>query len=180
MLQRRLPFSVVLTKADRLSSAHKATAPTAALAAIHSMLSPTSAAVWGDGPRCFTISSKSGRFLSISALVSNHVYSRRRHQQSPRCSASARTSIRWLFLTKFVEFARFIQTFCMVAAATSATHAGADLYPLRGGHHQERDSSSHKIVSDGRGRHTAHFISSPWVLNDDITLKNGRKPPKLV
>jgi hypothetical protein len=60
MLQRQLPFSLVLTKTDRLSVANKAAAPAAAAAAILSMLPPASAAVWGDGPRSFVVSAKSG------------------------------------------------------------------------------------------------------------------------
>jgi hypothetical protein len=60
MLQRRLPFSIVLTKVDRLSISNKSAAPAAAAAAMLSMLPPSTAATWGDGPRCFAVSSKSG------------------------------------------------------------------------------------------------------------------------
>jgi hypothetical protein len=65
MLQRCLPFSIILTKVDRLSIANKTNAPDTACAAIRSMLPPSSADAWGDGPRCFAVSSKSGRPLKF-------------------------------------------------------------------------------------------------------------------
>jgi hypothetical protein len=64
-------------------------------------------------------------------------------------------------------------------AAANAPKAAQDAQLLQDSNHVARTTTTHKIVTDGRGRHTARANSSPWVLNADSLLKNGGKSQKL-
>jgi hypothetical protein len=65
--------------------------------------------------------------------------------------------------------------FAAAATASSpAPTAAADAKLLRGSNRSVQTQITHKVVSDGRGRHSARANSSPWVLNADSLLKNGK------
>ena len=77
----------------------------------------------------------------------------------------------------FASRALAVRTHSFSAAATAAAHKSTtSAQPLHRSNQAPQPSTNHKIVSDGRGRHTTHATSSPWVLNVDSLLKNGGKP----